>query len=341
MLITAEIPREMAAEVDRLVRVGTYPSHSALLRAALNNLLTQERHRETSFLSDVRIQQMTELQLGREGVSREVRTMVVSPELVSPEHMATRMPLSYFANRLLPVKAVVTNLLDYLHVYGVPRANLAKFSIHTAEECVKLKARLAQFDDTREVKPSTSFPDPTPKGMQRFIQVYVGGRRGDDVAFGVIASLGFVGFVTSTTGDEEIAFTDRGYQLATVGSELEAFLHGETDTLPDPLFDSREFNLLVESLLTHEGEAGLVKYIMRLLQEKPVGRNELNNAVRGYFEGSYPGETKSSSVVSTHAAATVLRLRELGLVEGKWSGGTIEYQLTEGGRRWAKEVGLW
>ncbi len=340
MLLTAEVPSEMAKEIDRLVRDGSYPSHSALLRAALNNLLVQEGHLGRP-APEARVVHLTEAGPGPPSVSEDPRAVVISPELVEPAHSPVGMPLDYLATRLLPVKAVLTHLIDYLRARGLSRANLAKFSIQSVEESVKLKARLAEFDEGREVKPSTGFPDPTPKGMQRFIQVYIGGRRGNDTVFGVIASLGFVGFVTSSRGELELALTERGHALAASGSELEAFLHGETGLLPDPLFEPMELEILSQAVLAHEGEGDLIRFIFHLLRDSTVGRKELNDAVRGYFEQAYPGESRSSNVVSTHAAATVLRLRELGLLEGTWAGGMVLYGLTTRGRRWGREVGMW
>lgn len=339
MLIKVNVPTSMSRDIDRLVQEGRYSDHGSLIRVALNNLLAEESVQRVPF----NLKQQTEGGAMQPNHTQHIEPATKEegiPDLQEPPKTRMSRPLDYLAVRLLPARVIATHLMDYLKKRNSPRANLAKLSVHTAQECVKLKSMLARFDDSRDVKLSTGFPDPSPISMQRFIQVYVGGGRGG-MAYGILASLGLVGFSTNDRGQEEIGFTERGYRLATTESPLRSFILGETDVLPDPAYNDREFEILSLSLLEHSGETPLIKTLMELMKDKDVGRNEVNATARAYFEQSFPGEQISLNVINTHAAATVLRLRELGIVEGSRQKRNVRYQLTNKGREWAKEVGFW
>jgi hypothetical protein len=284
-----------------------------------------------------------------EGREQDTRRLPSIKPVKAPK-IADSFPFWGTQNKYLCLKQIT---LDFRRLAAEGKRPWIRYDIamnRLLQEAVKTRKRLETVDlllhRPRGEKLSTGFPKNDSKSLTRFEKQFIGGIDGSARHYGMAVMIGFLAAKKEEAQSRvEFGITGKGLEFSALDSPV--FDKNESQILPStPSLSDAEASFIISTLKeVKESEIDLMRFTLEYIvkgKKRPVDGGE---PTKKYLDERYPNIAKekkdqSFSVLEadTIRAGVISRLNELGLIKITRRGTKSEYQVTDLGRNFLKNL---
>ena len=335
MKIIADLPEKLISQVRDLIYRGRYSSISSfLLTATENQLALETTSKDDSYTSQVISDKDNNTSNLRQfpHPTDDINVLKTPPQ--KDYENIWDLWLWGQINRVLPIK-FATRYLAIITSSKGELPELREFGERVSQSARNFGNQLIiqdkRLDIPRDKKLSTGFPtgDNSEKSQDRYMSQFVGYRKSDGEKTGALFDLKFANLLETDNERIKIGLTSEGKSF----SELN-----------NPVIDNKNYSSSLSKQEIHyylnhikrniPGEVSLLKLILTYISRGIVKRDDMNNTLKKFVEGS----NWSEGLVSTQRSGAISRMYELGLIAKEKIGLEVRYQITSTGINFLKEI---
>lgn len=274
--------------IAELVKAGKYPSTEVFTELAIKNQLTLERSQGYRPLTKM----ITEKPIIHSNDSLR-KPFNQEPQLVQPIFLAEsrRMtPIWGLINRFAPSKIVLRLLANSLIVSKSDWIDFKQFSEEAVTVASQIRLQIQKYEKKSNMVRGESLyvglPQKDPKSQQRFVNIYVGRLRGEDLIDGLLGDLQLATIRRNQYAGPSgltIGITEAGLKWANLRSPLiDDFVLGQ-QPVQNPLSEEEVHFLLKYLKTVRPGEYEFLNFLYTAIKMGSNTPQKIANAVSKYF----------------------------------------------------------
>ncbi len=337
MKMIADLPEYIVKEIRLLISQGRYSSVSDFLLTASENQISLESFDDNEVLGIDLIKSSiprNNTNLSYQYAHPTDKILTLETKLISTKDQEWETWIWGQINRILPIKFAARSL-------AITVARNQDFPIHD-EFCMnagiearkfgqELLTQDAHFNKPRDKKLSTGFPIGAKKdsSLSRYWSQFIGYQKKDGSNTGALFDLVFADTLSADNESTRIGLTAAGLEFA-------EFINPVID---DNHFDNALSDDEIAFYLNHiqtyvPGEVSLFKAILRLIEKGINRRENLNESIKNFIQGS----NWSNGLISTQRSGAISRMYELGLLKKEKSGLEVQYIISDPGTQFLESI---